>query len=185
MDFIFDPPVWAVLVLAAGGIGTFIYGNARLMNGVRFGGVGVLLLAITWFAVAWFVDTHLEASVKRTRAIVASVNDSQFDVMESLMNSATGCLGFRGAKEIADGAKERASQFGLKNVWITGLNSSQAGNLIDIDIGVMSEQNMPPTMPTSWKFKYEVRADGVLLSSIEPTAIGNQNVDELKRRLQK
>jgi len=182
-EFFLSPSLWIVLLIAAAGVVTFVIANARLSTAGRWAGVGITVLAMAWYGTAYMIDTPLEASVKRTRAIIAAVSEQDWNKMQSLMNNNTTVLGFKGARDIADGARERSTQFGLKRVIILSLDSNQAGLNIDVALSAFSEQNMPPQIRTSWLFKYEVREDGILLANINPILGGDIGADEIQKRL--
>ncbi len=184
-DWLFAPPIWLVLVIVIAGIAVFIYANARTSTQGRLGGVAIAIAGVLLFVVGRFVDTPLEACVKRTYAIIAAVEAADWTKMESLLNNNTSVMNFRGAKEIADGARKRADQFGLKRAFVLGRDQVQRQNVIDVVVSVLSEQNMPPQIRTTWRFKYEVRSDGILLSEIAPESTGELSADQMRQRLGK
>jgi hypothetical protein len=139
---------------------------------MMYSGAGLLALAIAMFVVSYIVDTDLEKAVKNTRSIAEVVNDRDWQRLRSLLDQGTS-LGtvYNDRDQIVGGAQQTAERIGVKNVRIIGLEATQDGTLITVNVDCISEQELyPGTTPTSWRFTYENFGDGWKLTRIEPLA---------------
>jgi hypothetical protein len=189
-NFLFDLPAWFVCVMFALSVGVIIYGNNRTQRPVVLAGLGLLGLSVVLTAVSWFVDTPLEASIRRTHDIVAAVNARDWARVESLMNKQTKIASLTGGKEITTRGSELADTFGLKSVNVLKTDSSIAGDtgLMDVTVTLQHEftQSMAAAVQlTSWTFSYEKMRDGILLSKVEIVGRDGVPVSRVNAELRK
>lgn len=180
----FNPPIWMPIVLAMVGIAVFAYGNARVQAGVRNAGAGVLALVIAWSAVAYFVRTPIEQCLDRTRAIVSAVERGKWDELGPLLDKNTNLVymiaSLRGRDEIVRGTREAAERFSLKEIRIVNENPASEPSLgtIDVTINTLIEAQYNTT--AIFKFEYEKRSDGILLTRISPVSIAGASSDTIR-----
>lgn len=182
-ETLFAPAIWMPAVAVVAGIIVFIVGNARLKPAIRNAGIGLVALAVAWFAAAYFVQTPVEQAIGRTRAIVAAVEKAEWDKLRTLLDRDTSVEFIRGNTAVTDATQRAADGYGLKN--ITTLNTAtevvQPGDDILVTINTLLEGAQATT--GRFQFAYERRSDGLLLREIRPLEVGGQKMDGIRRIL--
>jgi len=186
MNLLFETPWWLPVTFI--GVGLFVWytGNQRQEKQVMRGGVGIALLGVLIMVISILVDTDREKAVKRTRQIVAAVNDHDWNKFQSLIDPQTTIYGLRGPSEITKAAEAAANRVNLSSARITGVESEQHASLIVISIRILSEQFRGNPAPTDWQFKYENFGNGFTLGEIR--LIGDQgrvSEDVIRANLQR
>lgn len=189
-EMLFNAPWWAPLVLAAIGAVLFVTGNSRQETRVRAIGLAVVLLAIAYVGVSYYVDTPIEKAAAGTRAFVKAVVDRDgatlkrvLDPMASLtvLNSATP---YSNAESITAAALQAKDQFGLTAANILSLSPKPAGTVITVTVDILSEQDSSFGRPisTSWQFEWASTSEGWLITRITCLRIGNAEGDAALRQ---
>jgi hypothetical protein len=175
-DLLFDTPWWLLAALGIAGIVLLVMGNNRQKRQMIWAGLIVLVLAVAWTLVSWFVDTDLEAAVKRTKGIVHAVDQKDWKKFESLLDPRTSFAYYNNREQLVINGKATAERIGLKSVTLTGTEAKQADTLITVDITVLSNQSitMDRPLPTSWRFSYQNLGQGWVLHHID--ALPNQQI---------
>lgn len=179
-ETLFNPAFWMPLAVVIVGVGVFLYGNARVKGAIRNAGVGVVLLAVTWYAVAHFVDTFSEKCVKRTDAVIAAVESGKWDDLRSLLDNNTQLAMFRGP-EIATVAETAAGTYQLREIRILLREVASTPNGVDVTIDTLNEGQQNST--STWTFTYEQRSDGILLRKITPIRLNGRPMEEIERAM--
>jgi hypothetical protein len=182
-DLLFDAPWWVLVAAAIVGAALLISGNRRQRRDMMGVGAAVLLLTAGWFALSYFVDTDLEKNIKRTRAIAQAVDDKDWAKLRSLLDANTRFAFYSNRDQLVAGGQATAERIGLKNVRITSMEARQDGTLITIDLNALSEQDIGPTLPTSWRFNYNNLGTGWQLTSIEPLPTRALTPDVIREHL--
>lgn len=189
-EMLFNAPWWAPLVLAAIGIVLFVTGNTRQETRVRAVGLAVVLLAILYAGMSYFVATPVEKASAGTRAFVKAVVDGDgptlqrvLDPMASLtvLNSATP---YSNADAITAAALQANDQFGITAANILSLSPKRAGTVITVTVDILSEQEGSFGRPisTSWQFEWTSTSEGWLITRITCLRIGNAEGDSALRQ---
>jgi hypothetical protein len=180
---VFNLPAWLAVSLFVGGVVVFVVGNVRLKDGVRNAGVVIVLAAIAWVGVSYFVDTPLEKSIDRTHAIVDAVDRQDWPALAALLDRGTQCLTLRGGEEIARVTSLRAGEVGFKSARVLTTRSQFTDTTCDVVVTVNADLAYPAPV-TIWQFNFEKRADGILLEKFFPLSMqGQSSVDMIERRL--
>lgn len=183
-ETLFNPPIWMPILLAMVGIAVFVYGNARVQAKVRNGGLGVLGLVVLWSAVAYFVRTPTEQCLDRTRQIVGAVEDGKWDELSKLLDRNTrfayGMISLD-AQRLVRSAQDNAERFGVKDINILSENIDRTPGTIDVTISTLVQGAQNTT--AVFKFEYEQRTDGILLSRISALSVGGASTDEISRQV--
>ena len=188
-DLLFDVPWWIPILLALLGIFIFWNGNNRQQAKLRNIGSGLVVLAVAWFAVSYFIDTDKEKCEKATLKLVADVAGGHWDEFQS--NLSTGVV-FRvqGGNAYADGsdqvtsfAKAGANSVGLQSAYVQSSHAEQTGPIITVSANIFSNQNstsFPPTMNSSFQFDWELLNEGWRVREIRVMQIGNTKAREIE-----
>ena len=183
MNTLYELPLWMALIPVSLAVGLFVYANNRNNARLKWASAGLLLLGPVLAGVSHVVDTPRELSVRRTRAIVESVVDQRWDDFKGLLNRNTSVTLVRGPDAITSMLERLTSSYGLKSATILGTESVVGAGTIDVTVTVFSEHDFGPQR-TAWRFEYEERADGILLSRISPVPVaGGPNVGTIERQL--
>jgi hypothetical protein len=166
-DLLFDTPWWLLVLLIGAGATIFLAGNRRQERHVMRIGLILLLVGGGIAAVGYFVETDKERAVRQTRAIARAVSDQDWDRLATHLDPNTTLMFYRNRDEIIAGGSQTAERIGLKNVRVTSVRPDQTDTLITVDVDVLSEQDLFPSTPTSWRFHYENLGSGWRLSRIE------------------
>src|SRR5438477_1082041 len=131
-ELLFHTPWWLPASLIFVGVVLFWTGNRNGEGRVRNTGLLVLLAAILLMAVSYFVDTPLERAVRQSKALVASVQQRDWNRMKSILDPHTSVTVlnsfdvYNNRDQILAGAQDAVDHFGLKNVLITSTEATQA-----------------------------------------------------------
>src|SRR5438309_10235889 len=82
-DLLFDVPWWIPTLVAFLGIFGFWNGNNRQQSRLRNAGSALVLLAVAWFALSYFVDTDKEKCEKGTVKLVDDVTKGQWSQFQA------------------------------------------------------------------------------------------------------
>jgi hypothetical protein len=185
-DLLFDTSWWLLVLLICGGIGIWYVGNTRLDAKIKWAGLAVLLLGIALALLSYFVDTDKEIVTKRTRQLVTSVVDRNWDAFASLLDPNTSFANaYRNRGQIVDGAKKTVDLIGLKSASITSVEVTQNDSVITVNLNAMSTQDatMDRPLPSSWRFDWQNTGSGWKLAEIEPLDGSQVKKDEILGRL--
>lgn len=183
-EALFNPPFWLPIALGIVGVAVFLYGNARTQTPVRNAGLGVLALTVIWCVAAFLVRTTTEQCLDRTRSIVASVERAQWPELAKLMDRNTKFTFMSmtlDAQQLVKSAQDNAERFGVKDIRIISENVERGIDTVDVTINTLVEGSMTTT--AAFKFEYEQRTDGMLLSRITALRVGGASTDEISRQI--
>lgn len=178
-ETLFNPPIWMPIALGLVGIVVFLYGNARVQARVRNTGLGVLGLVLAWCVSAYLVTTPVEQCLNRSKALVAAAESGQWDTFKSLLDNTTTIerISARGRDAVTETVRGSADGYGLKNVRTLNTDVSTGVGTYDVTISVLLEGSQATT--ARFRFEYEQRSDGILLSKLVPISVGNMSVDDI------
>src|SRR6185437_7340760 len=131
-DLLFDVPWWLPTLLALIGIAMFINGNKSQIIKIRNAGAGLILLAIAWALLSYFVDTDKEKVERGTRQFVQEVVDGNWPKFQSTLTptaivTSSGHTHVTGADLITLFAKTSAETIKLKSARVQNLIVEQTG----------------------------------------------------------
>jgi len=186
-DLLFDPPLYIPVAVAVVGAFVFVYGNRRNQRKIRGAGIGIVLLGVALFLIGRYVDTDRETVEKRSRLLVRSVDKQDWPTMTSLLDpkasvSVVGAPVYSNRDQIIDGAKSATERYGVKNIFITSLQSREDATGITVDIDALSDQGLTgQPFPTSWQFEWQDLQGGWTLVRVVCMRIGNQEGEGARR----
>jgi hypothetical protein len=191
MSLLLNVPWWMVAGLGALGIILFVAGNRRREDMLRNAGAVLVVAAIGWAAVSYYMDTPLERAANRSRELVASVIDKNWPVTQAILapNASLSVLSadaavYTSREQIIDGAKQAVDQYGLKSATILSLQARQDGGLITVDLDILSDQDVTMGRPitTSWQFEWQKSGEQWVLTRITCLRIGNSEGPAAQRQ---
>jgi hypothetical protein len=184
-DLLFDVPWWLPTLLAIIGIALFINGNKSQAMKVRNAGLGLILLAIAWSLLSYFVDTDKEKVDRETRQLVQNVVDADWTKFQSkLTPSATvttnGRTDVNGADMVVRLARTGAELVHLKSARVQNMTIEQTGPLIAARCDLFTTQDAIASMETSsWQFDWERTSDGWKIREIRLLRLHGVESDQL------
>ncbi|MGB7158707.1 MAG: hypothetical protein WBD40_11610 [Tepidisphaeraceae bacterium] len=187
-ELLFDPPWYLPAAVAALGIFLFAHGNRRNEGKIRMAGIGVALLAVALFLVGRYVDTDRETVEKRSRQVVAAVDNQDWPKLTSLLDpkasvSVVNAPIYSSRDAILDGARAATERYGIKNIRITSLQSRQDDTMITVDLDALSDQGFTgQPFPTSWQFEWQELSGGWTLMRIVCMRIGTESGEATRRQ---
>lgn len=184
-NLLFNAPFWAPLLLGAIGVFVFFAGNRRQQVGVRSAGLAIVLLAVVYAGVSYFVDTPAERAEKGTRAFVQGVIAKDSTALSGLLDpmAALTVLGsatpYSNREAITTNALAAVDQYGIKSANILTLTSEVKADAVIVTIDVLSDQEATYGRPmtTSWQFEWEPTNEGLLITRITCLRIGEASGD--------
>ena len=184
-DLLFAVPWWLVTLLAVIGIVLFINGNKSQVAKVRNLGIGLVLLAIIWSLVSYFVDTDKEKVEKATRQFVQAAVDRDWAAFQGkLAPDASFAIGSHakpgGAPVVVEEAKHGVEAVNLKSARIQNLEIEQTNTLITVRCDIFTTQeSFAPLNTSSWQFDWEETPSGWKLREIRLLKMKDVSGDQL------
>ncbi len=166
-SLLFEMPWWLFAGLCFGGVVLFVSGNARLESRMKYGGVGLIALALAWAAMSYFVDTDREKCEKKTRQFVEAIAKQDWAGMKALLDPQVRFLSWHGRDVLAKEIELQVSSHGLKSASISSVvgRPDTSGELIGVSFQVASEHDMG-TLITRWRFDWAPSGNDRLVKGI-------------------
>lgn len=186
-DLLFDVPWWIPTLLAIVAIALFVNGNRRQELKIRNAGVGLLLLAIGWALLSYFVDTDKEKVEKAMRQLPQDVVDEKWDAFKSELMPSVGLSIANGpstgsADTLTNYARTMAAFVKLKSAVVRHLTLEQDGTYIIVHCDMISTQDsLAPLETSSWQFDWQQTTQGWKIQQIRLLSIRDVPTDMLAR----
>lgn len=169
-DLLFDTPYWLLGLLAVVGVALWLSGNARRDKTLQRVGYAVLGVGVALFLVSWFVDTDRETVAKRTRQVVAAVDNKDAATLAKLLHP-DATLGDLNKQQIVDAAKKAMDKYRLKDVRATSVETVQPNRAeVIVDLGVTANIDTSVwsgAVPTVWELVWAKSGGEWLLRDIK------------------
>src|SRR5689334_4234537 len=114
MNYIYETPWWLPTGIAFLGIILFITGNNRVEKRLRLAGIIVVALAIILAVVSYLLDSPREKVVKRTYALVSSVEARDWTKMATYLHPTVTVSVFAGRDQVVNGTRRAAEYSDLR-----------------------------------------------------------------------
>jgi hypothetical protein len=167
LEILFDAPWWLPTVVIGIGVVLFVTGNNRQEKQLLRGGLGLVLLGLLIVLVSYLVDTDTEKCVKRTRQLVSSVNQRDWQTFKSLIDARTKVFTFVGPDAITSAAQTAVQRTNVGNIRITGAEVTKAQTVINVNIRVLSDQ-FGTSGVSDWQLQYQNLGRGWELFHVQP-----------------
>jgi hypothetical protein len=185
MNYIYETPWWLPAGIALLGLILFITGNNRLEKKLRTAGIIVIILGIALAVVSFLLDSEREKVVKRTRALVKSVENRDWQAMGSYLHPNVTITFLSGRERVVDAAKAATEYGNVREVRITGLDTT-----INPDETIRASIRVYATIRegnsfTDWDLEWEKNDDVWLARNIVPRGgpgITGTMIDDYLRR---
>lgn len=170
-ELLFNPawyyPVAGALLAAA----AFVYFNNRQQERARTGAVVAAGAALLWMLAALLVSTPIEKAEARARALVAAVDEGDWDAFRVLLdpNTALPQLGWLGGEQITERARARADSVKLSDATVLGSTPRilPLGPTYEVDLNVATYQALPPMYQSQWRLTFLPNPTGGRLLLVE------------------
>src|SRR3954463_10655610 len=124
MNYIYETPWWLPTGIALLGVILFITGNNRAEKRLRLAGIIVIALAVVLAMVSYLLDSPREKVIKRTYALVDSVEKRDWDRMGTYLSPGVAIVVFDGRDAVVSAAQKAADYSELKQVRIISLDAT-------------------------------------------------------------
>jgi hypothetical protein len=164
-DLVLHAPWWVDGALALAGAGMFVSGNRRLDKTLKRLGVALVLAAILLAVLHALFPSARQRAEKRTRQIVHAIDQKDWNALASLLDANTS-LGTsshswaNGRAAIVARTKSASETFGLKSLWISGIQSQQTDTLITVSADVISNQESTLDRPVASGAQLDFQQNG-------------------------
>jgi hypothetical protein len=168
-EMVFDTPWWVLAALVGVALVLFFSANRRLDKTLRNVSFSILGIAAMLAVISFVVETDVERVTKRTRELVAAVDQRDWARLESLLDPKVHFAGWNGPKEISDQARFSAERFGFKGTNVTKIEPMRTGTLITVDVTALTELEsaMGRTIPSTWRLEWQNFGNDWTLLNIE------------------
>ncbi|HWE02641.1 MAG TPA: hypothetical protein VG326_09550 [Tepidisphaeraceae bacterium] len=190
-DLLFDVSWWIPALLAVIAISLVVNGDKRQVSRVRNAGVGLLLVAVGWALLSYFVDTDKEKVNKQTHRLIKDVVDGDWaDFRSHLTVSATfatkaGTV-VTGGDLVSTYAQTSAERIHVTSATVRDLTDEEHDGVIATRFSLVSTQDaLTPIETSTWEFDWEKTTAGWKASSLRLISIRDVPSDDLFRELMK
>lgn len=188
-DLLFNVPWYLPTILAIVGIAVFMSSNRRQLPRWRAAGVGLVLLAIAWALISYFVDTDKEKVENGTRQAVADVVDEKWDQFQGLLTPSavfslpSGPALASNAADVTAMARNGAQMVKLQGAHVQNLTVEQTGPLITARFDVLTLQNTAGPQTSTWQFDWERTTAGWKIREIRAISVTGVPLEALSHYL--
>jgi hypothetical protein len=167
MNYLYETPWWLPAGIALLGFILFVTGNNRLDKRMRLAGIIVIALAVLLAVVSFVLDSDREKVIKRTNALVDSVEKRDWDRMKTYLHPNVSLTVFNGRDALVNAAKNAAEYSDLKQVRVVSLDATVMPDQIKVTLRVTTTLR-DGTGLTDWVLEWE-QVDGTwVVKNITP-----------------
>ena len=167
MNYIYETPWWLPTGITLLGIILFVTGNNRLEKRLRLAGIIVIFLAVILALVSFLLDSPREKVIKRTNALVESVDARQWDRMGSYLSPNVTIATFSGRDNVVKAAQTAAEASNLRQVRVVSLDATVLPDHIRATLRVNTSLR-DGTGFTDWVLEWEETDAGWVVRNITP-----------------
>src|SRR3954469_15851987 len=168
MNYISETPWWLPTGIALLGVILFITGNNRAEKRLRLAGIVVIALAIVLAGVSYLLDSPREKVVKRTYALVDSIEKRDWDRMGTYLHSTVTVSVFSGREQVVNGTRRAAEYSELKQARVASLDATVLPDQIIRVTMRVNGQTRDGALPTDWGLEWEETDAGWVVRNITP-----------------
>jgi hypothetical protein len=168
MNYIYETPWWLPTGIALLGIILFITGNNRLEKRLRLAGIIVVALAVILAVVSYFLDSDREKVIKRTNALVQTVERRDWDGMGAYLHPDVTISVFAGREQVVNGTKRAAEYSDLKQARVVSLDATVLPDRIIRVTMRVNGTTRDGSLPTDWTLEWEETDGGWVVRNITP-----------------
>ncbi len=175
------------------GVAVFIMGNNRVDKTTRSVGIGLMALACLMLLVSWLVETSKEKCIRRTRELVAAVEQRDFAKVGTLITPritvkiVTGGNVYNNKEQMLRGLEDGVNKFDVKSARILSIEAIDHVDFIRVPITVYTEQSnaFMPAMTTSWHIDWQEMKDGWQVAELTAVKIGTLGAEQMQSQFPK
>jgi hypothetical protein len=168
MNYIYETPWWLPTGIALLGVILFVTGNNRLEKRIRLAGIIVVALAVILALLSFFLDSDREKVIKRTRALVQSVEARDWDRMGSYLHPNVTIAVFNGREAVINGTRRAAEASDLRQARIVSLDATVLPDQIVRVTVRVNGTIRDGSLPTDWTLEWEETDAGWVVHTITP-----------------
>jgi hypothetical protein len=169
---LFDAPTWLLALLAVFGLAVTFTGLRRGQINMRNTGLAMLAAAALLFVLRATVQTDEKRVEKATRGLVEAVSRKDWATAAKYLRHAR--MYEWDGDELVRQATELSTHYGLTGVVVNSVDVHRDPNVITATVSVTSSHQgtYVDSVPSTWKFEYQKRAEGWVLTNLIPAKIG-------------
>ena len=167
MNYIYETPWWLPTGIALLGAILFITGNNRVEKRLRLAGILVIALAVILAVVSYFLESPREKVIKRTYALVESVEKRDWDRMGTYLHPNVAVSVFNGRDAVVTGTRRAAEYSELRQARVMSLDATELPDQIRVTVRV-NGQTRDGSLPTDWTLEWEETEAGWVVRNITP-----------------
>ncbi|HEV8377584.1 MAG TPA: hypothetical protein VGP99_01950 [Tepidisphaeraceae bacterium] len=167
MNYIYETPWWLPTGIALLGIILFVTGNNRLEKRLRLAGILIVALAIILALVSFFLDSDREKVIKRTNALVESLEARDWNRMATYLHPNVAITTFTGRDAVVSAARNAAEYSNLRQVRVVSLDATVLPDHIRSTLRVNTTLR-DGTGLTDWALEWEETDAGWVVRNITP-----------------
>ena len=169
MNYIYETPWWLPTGIALLGVILFITGNNRVDKKLRLAGVIVMALAIILAMVSFFLDSPREKVIKRTYALVDSVEARDWNRMSSYLHPNVNFTTlFTDREALVAAARKGAEYSELKQARIISLDATVLPDAIIRTTFRVNTSMREASGLSDWVLEWEKTDAGWVVKNITP-----------------
>lgn len=169
---LFDAPAWLLVLLAIVGLAVTFTGLRRGQINMRNTGLAMLAAAALLFVLRATVQTDEKQVEKQARGLVEAVSRKDWATAAKYLRHAR--MYEWDGDELVRRATELSAHYGLTGVVVNSVDVQRDPNVITATLSVTSSHQgtYVDSVPSTWKFEYQKRAEGWVLTKLFATRVG-------------
>jgi hypothetical protein len=168
MNYIYETPWWLPAGIALLGLILLVTGNNRLEKKLKIAGIIVISLGVLLAVASYFLDSEREKVMKKTQALVSSVEARDWNRMKTLLHPNVTVSVFAGRDRVVEATRTAAEYADVKNVRITSLDATELPDeIIRATLGVHASMKDGASL-TNWDVEWEKTDEGWVARNIVP-----------------
>ncbi len=188
MDYLLDPPIWALLLIAGAGVVMAISGNRRQDRTLLRVGGAVVLLTVAWGIIGAVKETDIEQVERRTTELVRAAEQRDWGALASVLHPNVTFYQYRNRDALVAGAEKTIDRIGLQSAGVTRMETKQDPTGIVVNLNATSVQSftLNRPFPTAWRLHWLDDGDrGWLLYRIEALPTLHIGPDQIHANLER
>jgi len=168
MNYIYETPWWLPTGIALLGVILFVTGNNRLEKKLRLAGIVVIALAVILAVVSFLLDSDREKVVKRTNALVQSVEARDWNRMATYLHPNVAVSVFAGRDQVVNGTRRAAEYSDLRQARVVSMDATVLPDQIIRVTMRVNGTTRDGSLPTDWTLEWEEIDGAWMVRNITP-----------------
>lgn len=183
-EWLFAAPWWLLATAGAAAVALLLYALAKASAAFRRTGLLAVLLIAAWAVAGLLVETPTERAVARTRDLIISYEQDDWNRLRQLIDEDTQFAGMLRGNEIVEAARLTKEAVGEHEFSVSQLQArrDQLGVVVTLRVNAQTTQSVHG-FSTGWRFDYRRLGDQWRLERIEIVATETADQSIIMRHL--